>query len=173
MKGALARRPLSRTIRIAAALVLVAARPLPLDPDLRAAAPPGWSVEGKQEAVVRELERKMEEASQRLEFERAAVLRDQIRAVERTTERQKISSAARGDEDIIALAQNKDHAYVEVFFIRNGKLVERDVAIGLKNWDYVEIVDGLAEGDAVVVSLDRVEVKAGARFEIEESPAEP
>ncbi len=83
-------------------------------------------LEGKQEAVVRELECKMEEASQRLEFERAAVLRDQIHAVERTTERQKISSAARGDEDIIALAQNKDHAYVEVFFIRNGKLIERD-----------------------------------------------
>ncbi len=83
-------------------------------------------LEGKQETVVRELERKMDEASQRLEFERAAVLRDQIHAVERTTERQKISSAARGDEDIIALAQNKDHAYVEVFFIRNGKLIERD-----------------------------------------------
>lgn len=83
-------------------------------------------LEGKQEAVVRKLERKMAEASQQLEFERAAVLRDQIRAVERTTERQKISSAARGDEDIIALAQNKDHAYVEVFFIRNGKLIERD-----------------------------------------------
>ncbi len=83
-------------------------------------------LEGKQEMVVRELEQKMAEASQRLEFERAAVLRDQIRAVERTTERQKISSAARGDEDIIALVQNKDHAYVEVFFIRNGKLIERD-----------------------------------------------
>ena len=83
-------------------------------------------LEGKQESVVRKLESKMAEASQRLDFERAAVLRDQIRAVERTTERQKISSAARGDEDIIALAQNKDHAYVEVFFIRNGKLIERD-----------------------------------------------
>ena len=83
-------------------------------------------LEGKQEVVVRELEQKMAQASQRLEFERAAILRDQIRAVERTTERQKISSAARGDEDIIALAQNKAHAYVEVFFIRKGKLIERD-----------------------------------------------
>jgi len=83
-------------------------------------------LEGKQEVVVRELEQKMAEASERLEFERAAILRDQIQAVERTTERQKISSAARGDEDIIALAQNKDHAHVEVFFIRNGKLIERD-----------------------------------------------
>jgi excinuclease ABC subunit C len=68
----------------------------------------------------------MAKASERLEFERAAVLRDQIRAVERVTERQKISSTERGDEDVIAMAQSKDQAYVEVFFIRNGKLIERD-----------------------------------------------
>lgn len=83
-------------------------------------------LEGKQEMVVRQLERKMEEASERLEFEQAAVLRDQIRAVEKVTEQQKISSAARGDQDVIALAQDKDQAYVEVFFIRGGKLIERD-----------------------------------------------
>ena len=83
-------------------------------------------LEGKQEAVLKELECKMQQASERLEFERAAVLRDQILAVEMVTERQKISSAARGDQDVIALAQNRDHAYVEVFFIRNGKLIERD-----------------------------------------------
>jgi len=83
-------------------------------------------LEGKQERVVRELERTMEEASERLEFERAAVLRDQIRAVEKVTEQQKISSAARGDQDVIALAQDKNQAYAEVFFIRGGKLVERD-----------------------------------------------
>ena len=83
-------------------------------------------LEGKQEAVLKELERKMQQASERLEFERAAVLRDQILAVEMVTELQKISSAARGDQDVIALAQNRDHAYVEVFFIRNGKLIERD-----------------------------------------------
>ena len=83
-------------------------------------------LEGRQERVVKELERKMAEASQRLEFERAGVLRDQIRAVERVTERQKISSTERGDQDVIALAQNKDQAYVEVFFIRGGRLIERD-----------------------------------------------
>ncbi len=83
-------------------------------------------LEGKQERVVKELERKMAETSRRLEFERAAVLRDQLRAVERVTERQKISSTERGDQDIIALAQSKDQAYVEVFFIRGGRLIERD-----------------------------------------------
>jgi len=83
-------------------------------------------LEGRQESVVKELERKMAGASERLEFERAAVLRDQIRAVEMVTERQKISSTKRGDQDVIALAQSKDQANVEVFFIRSGRLIERD-----------------------------------------------
>lgn len=83
-------------------------------------------LEGKQEMVVKELEQKMQRTSERLEFERAAVLRDQIQAVKMVTERQKITSTARGDQDVIALAQNKDQAYVEVFFIRHGKLIERD-----------------------------------------------
>ena len=83
-------------------------------------------LEGRQESVVKELERKMAGASERLEFERAAVLRDQIRAVEMVTERQKISSTERGDQDVIALAQSKDQANVEVFFIRSGRLIERD-----------------------------------------------
>ena len=83
-------------------------------------------LEGRQESVVKELERKMAGASERLEFERAAVLRDQIRAVEMVTERQKISSTDRGDQDVIALARSKDQANVEVFFIRSGRLIERD-----------------------------------------------
>jgi len=83
-------------------------------------------LEGKQERVLKELERKMAEASARLDFERAAALRDQAQAVKRVTESQKIASAAMGDQDVVALAQNKDQAYVEVFFIRGGKLIERD-----------------------------------------------
>ena len=83
-------------------------------------------LEGKQEGVVKELHRKMTEASELLEFERASVLRDQIRAVKMVTERQKISSTERGDQDVIALAQSRDQAYVEVFFIRGGRLMERD-----------------------------------------------
>ncbi len=83
-------------------------------------------LEGKHESVVKELRRKMAGASERLEFEQAAVLRDQIRAVEMVTERQKISSTDRRDQDVIALATSGDQAYVEVFFIRGGRLVERD-----------------------------------------------
>jgi excinuclease ABC subunit C len=83
-------------------------------------------LEGKQESVVRQLREDMMAASGRLDYERAAVLRDQLRAVEMVTEHQKISSVDRGDQDVIALAQQREHACVEVFFIRGGRLVERD-----------------------------------------------
>jgi excinuclease ABC subunit C len=83
-------------------------------------------MEGKQESVIRQLRQEMVEASGQLEYEQAAVLRDQIRSVEMVTEHQKISSVEMDDQDVIALAQSDDQAFVEVFFIRGGKLIERD-----------------------------------------------
>jgi len=55
----------------------------------------------------------------------------------------------------------------------DGVLVERQVEIGLKNWDFAEVTKGLSEGDQVVVSLDRVEVKPGASVEIEDATDTP
>ncbi|MFQ5417368.1 MAG: efflux RND transporter periplasmic adaptor subunit [Myxococcota bacterium] len=60
-----------------------------------------------------------------------------------------------------------------VLLAEDGVLVERSVEIGLKNWDYAEVLSGLDEGQPVVVSLDRLEVKAGVRFEIEDSTPIP
>ena len=54
-----------------------------------------------------------------------------------------------------------------VLVVRDGALVAVEVKTGLRNWDFAEVVSGLAPGDPVVVSLDRVEVKAGARARIE------
>jgi HlyD family secretion protein len=59
-----------------------------------------------------------------------------------------------------------------VLLPEDGVLVEREIEIGLKNWDHAEVVRGLKEGESVVVSLDRVEVKAGARIVIEDDPDE-
>ena len=85
-------------------------------------------MEGKTDTVVRDLREKMLEASQRLEFERAAVLRDQIRNIERVIEEQriKVASNVNHDMDAIGMAVGQDEAWIEVFFIRKGKLVGRD-----------------------------------------------
>ena len=83
-------------------------------------------LEGKQELVLRQLNQKMMEASHRFQFEKAALLRDQIRAIEKVIEAQKIAVTLKGEQDVIALAQDKGLACVEIFFIRNNKLVGRD-----------------------------------------------
>jgi HlyD family secretion protein len=56
---------------------------------------------------------------------------------------------------------------------RDGTLVEQPVQVGLRNWDWVEIREGLSPEQAVVISLDRVEVKAGARVRVEETEYRP
>jgi len=83
-------------------------------------------LEGKQEKVVRELEDKMEKAAEALDFEKAALIRDQIRAVNEVVEGQRIAATVRGEQDVIAFASDKDQAYVQVFFIRSSKLIGRE-----------------------------------------------
>ena len=83
-------------------------------------------LEGKQEIVVQELESKMEKAAEALDFEKAALLRDQIQAVNKVIEGQRIATTVKGEQDVIAFAGDKDQAYVQVFFIRSGKLIGRE-----------------------------------------------
>jgi len=83
-------------------------------------------LEGKQERVVRGLQNKMEKAAQALDYEKAARLRDQIQAVNGVIEWQRIATKVRGEQDVIALVQDRDQAYVQVFFIRNSKLIGRE-----------------------------------------------
>jgi len=60
-----------------------------------------------------------------------------------------------------------------VLVVEDGKLVEREIETGLRNWDYVEIVSGLEEGEVVVTSLDRAEVEAGQAVEVIQNDDEP
>ena len=83
-------------------------------------------LEGKTDEVMAELHRRMEQAAERLQFERAAMYRDQIRAAERIVERQKVVSGRQEDEDVIAFAQDKGQTCVQVFFIRRGRLIGRE-----------------------------------------------
>lgn len=81
---------------------------------------------GNTEPVVAEMRRQMDEAAEALDFEKAATLRDQIKAIDLVVEKQKVVNAASVDEDVIAFARADDDACVQVFFIRGGKLVGRD-----------------------------------------------
>jgi excinuclease ABC subunit C len=83
-------------------------------------------LQGKQELILRELNAKMKAAAQQLQFEKAALLRDQIKAIEKVIEGQRIATTLQGEKDIIGLAQNEKQAYVELFAIRNNKLIGQD-----------------------------------------------
>ena len=83
-------------------------------------------LEGRTNRVVKSISRRMEEAADGLEFERAAVLRDQLRAIERVNEGQKVLNLSSENLDVIALAPSESEAWVEVFFVRHGKLIGRD-----------------------------------------------
>ena len=85
-------------------------------------------MDGETSAVTDDLKTNMEQASDDLEFERAAVLRDRIKAVEKVAEEQRITVDANpvSDMDVIAMAQGNNESWVEVFFIRRGKLIGRD-----------------------------------------------
>lgn len=80
-------------------------------------------LEGKSEEIVQDLRQRMEEAAEELNFERAAYLRDQLRALERVLEKQQVLKTVNTDQDVIALAREEDSAVVQVLFIRGGKLI--------------------------------------------------
>lgn len=83
-------------------------------------------LEGKQDKIVRGLKARMNKASEDMDFEKAALIRDQIQAIHQVIEGQKIAARVRGEQDVIAFAQDRDQAYVQVFFIRSGKLTGRE-----------------------------------------------
>jgi len=84
-------------------------------------------LEGRQETLVRALRRDMAAASERTEYERAAALRDKIRAIERTMESQKMAAFARTELDLVGLSRQDNQAAIQLFAIRNGKTIGRDV----------------------------------------------
>ena len=83
-------------------------------------------LDGKRDKVIREFELRMKSAAESLDFERAAQLRDRIGAIHNVIEGQKIAAKVSGNEDAIAFVTDKDQAYVQVFFVRGGKLIGRE-----------------------------------------------
>ena len=83
---------------------------------------------GHYDAIVKELEKNMQEASENMEFEKAIEYRELLNSVKQIAEKQKITDS-RGedkDRDIVAIAKDEEDAVVQVFFVRGGRLIGRD-----------------------------------------------
>lgn len=83
-------------------------------------------ISGKHTGIINRMKKEMLEASENLDFEKAASLRDKIKSIESIAEKQKMSNMGLGDCDVIALARAHNEALVQVFFIRNDKLSGRE-----------------------------------------------
>ncbi|MDO8684747.1 MAG: excinuclease ABC subunit UvrC [Armatimonadota bacterium] len=83
-------------------------------------------LEGRQERLLRELQTQMANSAEKLLFEKAGRLRDEISAVQKMVERQKVVSEARVDQDVVAIVTDYNAACAQIFFIRNGKLIGQE-----------------------------------------------
>ena len=83
-------------------------------------------LEGKHHTIMKKMEQEMLTASENMEFERAAALRDKIAAIKSVAEKQKISNTGLGDADVIGFVRADEECLVQVFFIRGGKMTGRE-----------------------------------------------
>lgn len=82
-------------------------------------------LDGNQQDLIEKLEKEMDEASQNMEFEKAARIRDKIISLRHITQKQKIVSADMEDQDVIAFARDQIDSCIQIFFIRKGKIIGR------------------------------------------------
>lgn len=101
-------------------------------------------LEGKIDKIVKELEKQMQEASQKMEFEKAAMLRDRIQAITRVSEKQKVSNLSENDIDVIGIAKSELQVCIEIFFVRGSKMIGREhyFYTDLKDMENKEILSG-------------------------------
>ncbi|MCX6026060.1 MAG: excinuclease ABC subunit UvrC [Chloroflexi bacterium] len=99
-------------------------------------------LQGETEVVVTRLKQEMASASAEERYEKAGALRDQLQAIDRVVEKQKIISNERMDSDVIALARANGDACVQVFLIRNGRLIGREYFVleGTQHTDEAEVM---------------------------------
>jgi len=99
-------------------------------------------LQGRTEPVVKRLKAEMMAASESMQYEKAAAVRDQLLAIERVVEKQKVISTEQIDSDVIAVARDKGDTCAQVFFIRGGKLIGRESFMleGTEETDSNEVV---------------------------------
>lgn len=97
---------------------------------------------GNYEPVLQMLTEKMMQASEIMAYEKAMEYRDLIRSIQQITEKQKVTSSQMEDRDVIGLARAGNEAVVQVFFIRNGRLIGRDhyYLTGVENESRAEVL---------------------------------
>ncbi|MEP6752066.1 MAG: excinuclease ABC subunit UvrC [Candidatus Dormiibacterota bacterium] len=83
-------------------------------------------MEGRSDVLVRELHERMEGAADKLDFENAARYRDQLQSIEKIADRQNVVTRSRDDHDLVAYARRGMEVYVEVAYVRQGKMVGHD-----------------------------------------------
>lgn len=104
-------------------------------------------LQGQTEPVVARLQDEMRQASKRMDYERAAAIRDQLNAIERVVEGQKVVSQEKIDSDVIAFARDERNACVQVFFIRSGRLIGREYFVleGTQQAEDTELVQAFVK----------------------------
>lgn len=83
-------------------------------------------LDGKVDKVLKELEKQMIKESSKMNFERAAYIRDRMLAIQRVNEKQKVSNITENNIDVIGIAKSEIEVCVEIFFVRGSKMVGRE-----------------------------------------------
>ena len=101
-------------------------------------------LEGKTDKIIKELDAQMKEASQKLDFEKAADLRDRKTAIERVSEKQKVANISENNIDVIGIYKSELEVCIEIFFVRGSKMIGREHYFfnELKDMENSEIVSG-------------------------------
>ncbi len=101
-------------------------------------------LEGKTGVILKEIEKDMIEASKKLDYEKAAELRDRKLAIERVNEKQKVSNISENNIDVIGVYKNDISVCIEIFFVRSSRMIDRQhYFLGeLKDMEISEIISG-------------------------------
>ena len=83
-------------------------------------------LEGRVDEVEKQLKGAMNEASSKMEYEKAALYRDELLAVESISQKQKVSNISENDIDVIGIARSDQEICIEIFYVRNSKMIGRD-----------------------------------------------
>ena len=125
-------------------------------------------LEGKTDRIIKRMEQEIKNLAEKQEYEKAAELRDRKIAIERISQKQKVSNISENDIDVIGLYKNELSCVVEIFFVRNSKMVGREHYFfdELKDLDNKEILSGFIK--QYYMNNDTIPHKIMLREEIED-----